>query len=770
MHPLGWKDKLLGIAVVVMGFSGLVAQTLLLRELWIVFSGNELCIGIILANWLILEALGSFVAGGAIERSEDALGVFVGLTALFSLSLFLTVFLARILRSLLGASIGEGIGLVPVLYASFLVLLPVSTLHGALFALSCRLYSLIGGQEASPAGRVYVYETVGTIVGGVVCTYLFIPYLHTFQAVAYLVLANAVACLALLASRWQVGPSQRAVAMIWGALTLLAGYGAFAGLADELHQASIRAQWRGHRIVHYQNSLYGNICVLENEGQYLYFLDGLPTLITPVPDIPFVQEFVHLPLLAHPWPTRILILSGGVGGVINEALKHPSVEAIDYAELDPLLLELVGRFPTPLTEAELNDERVRVHDVDGRLWLRATPARYDLIFVGIMEPTSLQTNRFFTREFFSLAQRRLREGGILVLGAPGSLTYSNGALRELNACIFHTLKSVFPHVRVIPGDGRNLFLASDGREVLIDAEQVGHRLKERGITAGERLPWHLESKLHPGWQGWFSRFLEGSRVQINQDFKPLGLFYSVAHWNALFAPSLGRLFKHLERVNVGVISLPLVLFVLLFLLRRVRRAGFLPAAIPLAIATSGLAGMLLQLVVIVAFQAIYGYVFSWIGLLTASFMAGAACGALLSTAALARVRDGLKLLLGIERAIIGLSIGLPFVLHALSVWVDRGGLSPFVGVLLLAVSFSGGSLTGAQFPLANRLYPRRSVSGVAGLLYASDLLGGWLGGMVGAVVFLPVLGLVATCVVVGLFKLTSFVVLITQPQTLSGGR
>ena len=49
---------------------------------------------------------------------------------------------------------------------------------------------------------------------------------------------------------------------------------------------------------------------------YIYFLDGVPSLMTPIPDIPFVEEFVHLPLLAHPEPEGILILSGGAGGVI----------------------------------------------------------------------------------------------------------------------------------------------------------------------------------------------------------------------------------------------------------------------------------------------------------------------------------------------------------------------------------------------------------------------------------------------------------------------
>jgi spermidine synthase len=83
------------------------------------------------------------------------------------------------------------------------------------------------------------------------------------------------------------------------------------------------------------------------------------------------------------------------------------------------------------------------------------------------------------------------------------------------------------------------------------------------------------------------------------------------------------------------------------------------------------------------------------------------------------------------------------------------------------VSFISGFLIGSQFPLANRLYLRdgRSLTTSAGALYAADLLGGWFGGILGAVVLLPVLGLVGTCITVGLLKLTSFIVIITQPKT-----
>jgi len=752
-----------------MGFSGLVAEILLLRELLIVFSGNELCIGIILANWVILEALGCFFPGRMVDKSKNKLETFTVITILFSLSVLIAVFLTRILKSILGVSVGESIGLGPMFYSSLLILLPVSILHGALFTFSCRIYAIFSGQAAAVAGRVYVYETVGTIIGGIVCTYLIIPHLNAFEAAVWLAMLNFIVGLVLLAPYWKTGRFPKAMLVVLSVLALLAGYLVFGGQADRLHRYSIQAQWKNLNVVHYQNSPYGNICVIENQGQYIFFQDGVPGIITPVPDIVSVEEFVHLPLLAHPAPAKILILSGGAGGVVNEVLKHPSVETIEYAELDPLILSLLRKFPTPLTEAELNEARVQIKHADGRLLLKTTPHKYDLIFIGIEEPANLQANRFFTHEFFSLAEDRLNEGGILVLGAPGSLTFLNEELKNLNSCLFHTLHSVFAHIRVIPGDGRNVFLASDSPEIAtIDKAQIVQRLNARNIAANVIVPWHIENKLHHGWQGWFAQFIAGSSQKINYDFQPLGLFYSLAYWNALFAPAFGRLFGQLARINWGILRLLFIPFLLLYFFLR-SRTRFFPAGIPLAIVTTGFAGMIFDLVVIFAFQASYGYVFSWIGLLVASFMAGAACGAMLITTALERIQNSLQFFVKIELAITGFALGLPFILFAVNAYVGRQSVFFISGILFLVISFICGLLIGSQFPLANKLYLQNSasLSRTAGLLYASDLLGGWLGGMVGAVVLLPVLGLSATCITVGLLKLASFIIVTTQPQSVS---
>jgi spermidine synthase len=765
--------KQFSVAILVKGFSALVAQILLLRELLIVFSGNELSIGIILANWLILGAFGSYLLGRRAERSKYSLEAFTVITILFSVSLPIAIYLARILKGVMGLSIGESIGFLPMLVASLLVLSAVSLLQGALFTYSCRIYARLSSPGASSVGRVYVYETVGTIIGGIACTYLLIPYVNSFQAVTGLALLNFVVCFGLLAASRDKGLFQKTVLAVLSVLILLSGYALFAGQVDKLHHHSIQAQWKNQHVVHYQNSPYGNICVLENEGQYSFFLDGIPNLIIPVPDIPALEEFVHLALLAHPEPANLLILSGGAGGLINEALKHPSIAAIDYAELDPLLLDLIRKFATPLTDSELNDRRVTIQQLDGRLFLNKTRHKYDVIFVGIQEPSSLQANRFFTREFFSLVKQRLNDGGILVLGLPGSLTYVNDELRDLNSSIFHTLRTVFAHIRVIPGDGRNLFLSSDAGEITrIDKLQIMQRLTQRNIAAEVMVPWHIEKKLHPGWQDWFSRFLEGGSQKINADFAPLGVFYSIAHWNAVFAPSLRGIFSQFERINPGSVVLLFATLLLLYLFFRPKNRQFLQGSITLSIFTTGFAGMMFDLMIIFTFQSMYGYVFSWIGILVAAFMAGAAGGALLITSVLGRIKNHLKIFKLIELAIICFCIAFPVVF--LAVPTDPGNPEVFLlfKLLFLSLTFTSGFLTGSQFPLANKLYLEKSpnLSQTAGLLYAADLLGGWLGGIVGAVVLLPVLGLTGTCLTVGLLKLTSFTVISTQRDRHLWGR
>ena len=753
-------------AILVMGFSGIVVQILLLREFLVVFSGNEPAIGIILANWLILEAFGSLFVGKRVEHLKERLEAFVGLQLLFSLCLPLAVYSIRILKGLMGVIPGQGLGMITILYSSFLIFAPLSITHGALFTIGCKLYSLqfLSEGKASSIGKVYVHETLGTILGAVGFTYLLVPFLHSIQIALGVALLNSLLCLLLLGSSLRKSLAGRVLAGGSAVSLVFCAYLILSPEADKIHHLSIGQQWRGQKVVHYQNSIYGNITVTQRGEQYTFFSDGISILTTPVPDITFVEEFVHLPLLSHPLPKKVLVIGGGAGGVIHEILKHP-VERVDYTELDPLLLNTVQRFPTPLTEAELADHRVNIEYLDGRFFIKRTPHRYDLVLVGISNPSTLQINRLFSKEFFSLVKGRLEKKGILVMALPGSLTYLSKELGDLNACILNTLKGVYPYVLVIPGDV-NLFLASTSREVsLINYTLLGQRLNERGLEVSLLTPPHIKYKLASRWVDWFLASLEGATERINQDFSPLGMFYSLAYWNSLFSPSMKWLFRWFEQVNLRILIIPLSIFTLVSLIICFKGPTIsTKLSIPFAIMASGFAGMIFDLALIYTFQTLYGYVFHQIGLLVAAFMVGIAAGSLAMISLLERVRRDFAFFIGLELAIILFSGALPTIFLLFSPYLDRLVVFSLFRVIFLVLCFVSGLLIGAQFPLANKIYLKCSpdLSGTAGLLYGADLAGGWIGGLLGGVLLLPVLGLVQTCTAVVILKIISLLMLLVS--------
>jgi len=52
-----------------------------------------------------------------------------------------------------------------------------------------------------------------------------------------------------------------------------------------------------------------------------------------------------------------------------------------------------------------------------------------------------------------------------------------------------------------------------------------------------------------------------------------------------------------------------------------------------------------------------------------------------------------------------------------------------------------------------------------GILYSADLVGGWVAGVLGGIVFLPILGLFNSCLVIIMFKLSSlFLLLVAKRQ------
>lgn len=759
------KSLSLKLSLLIMGVSGIVAQVVFLRELLVSFLGNELTLGIILANWLILEAIGSFFIGRSVERTKRRLEVYVFLQLFFSFALPLSIYLCRTFKNLLLLTPGEGLGFAPIFYSSFFILLPVSVSHGALFTYGCKLYSEYERKDAFSVGKAYFLETVGSIIGGLFITFLLIQYLHSFEIAFLISSANALISLFLLWPKDSPSPSLRHVLWVFSFISApLFIFLLFSPLSGKIHQSSIQWQWKELNPVHHENSIYGNITVTQRGEQFSFFTDGVVSLTTPVPDIAFIEDFVHFSMLFHRKPEAILVLSGGAGGMINEISKY-AVARVDYVELDPLLLKLIHKFSTPLTRSEFSDPRLKVHYTDGRFFLKKTSRRFDLIFIGLRAPQELQTNRFFSSEFFTMARRKMKTEGILVLTLPGSLTYISPELRALNGCILDTLKTVFKWVRVIPGD-TNLYLASDSEELeRATAQDIIQRLEERKISTNLFTRSYIEYRLHGRWLDWFLKSMEKRKAQLNSDFQPLAVFFSLSYWNALFSPYFSGLFKWLERLSleltIGITSF-LAVFLSILFLSKPRLSRY---SLPYAIFTSGFADMMLDLAIIFTFQTIYGYLYHQIGLLITVFMVGIATGSFLVTRRLDRIQKGHAFFLAMELTFVLFSLLLPFVLSLPAHHLEKTAVYVLLYATFLVMSFLCGSLVGIQFPLATKIYHRarareRRIGHTAGLLYGADLFGGFFGGLFGGGLLLPILGLKESCFMMAIVKMSSFLLVL----------
>ncbi len=255
--------------------------------------------------------------------------------------------------------------------------------------------------------------------------------------------------------------------------------------AYNLDDISCNFQFNRQNVVYHGASPYGMLVVTEDAGQYNFIENGVPLFSTH--NAEQVEETVHYAMAQRPEAKRVLLISGGVSGTAEEILKYP-VEAVDYVELDPLVLEVARRF----LPQRLKNPRIRVINADGRQYVKQTDRRYDVVIIDVPDPSTSQINRLYTREFFHEVHRVLSPGGVICFSLTGYEGYINKDLARLIAVAERTLAEAFKNVLILPG-ARNFFLASDGE--LTPA--VAERLEQAGIATRLVSRSYLNAMLAP---------------------------------------------------------------------------------------------------------------------------------------------------------------------------------------------------------------------------------------------------------------------------------
>lgn len=772
------------LSYILFGYYALIVQVVCIREILVVFQGNELCLGVIFACWLIGVAVGAGTAARIINRIRQKLPLYLLLFILFCVLFPVQIYGIRILRSLLHVASGEFIPPVKLILGALGMITPFSFLDGAIFPVACSLLPTSGTQQI---GRMYIAEAIGNIIGGITFTFFLVTRYNALQiaALSGCIVFLILGLLSLSAYRGKLKFALRGViGIIALMLSVLYGYAFLSPLANNLHDLIIKKRWQSmHQYIDFVESVdskYENLALGVQTEQYALFTNG--QYVTAFPDEYESAMTAHFYMTEHPDPRHVLLIGGGAEGLISEILKH-SVETLDYVELDPKLLALISKYLPPDAIDALNDPRVSVIYADGRYYVKQTNRRYDVVILNIPEPTNAMLNRFYTLEFFREVQRILNPGGVVITEVSSSLHLQENAANYTGS-IYKTFHQVFPYVLVTPGTSNVYFATSEPDIITFDLGILTNRYLERGITSDYFSEYYYETLLLPEQIAFVESTLQQglNTFRLNIDFQPVTYFYSLLLWmqfseitpERLSASITAKILHKLHRISVWWFFVPIICFVII-------RIGYLQSRrmrdttrfnCLWAIGTTGFAGMALELILIFVFQNIYGYIYQKAGLIIAVFMVGLAAGGYISHTKLKHHPSSHKLtsrLLSIEIAIVIFAALLPFCIRFLSA-LNFPILIEYVFMLFVGVA---GILTGAEFPLASAMYVRTALNSpqsrkkkgagkAAGMLDSADHLGACCGSLLVGVLFVPLLGMTVSCYFVSILNLSSVVFLLLQ--------
>jgi len=744
MHPMTMpsaKQTMAPVraALTLIGFSAVVGQIVLMRELMVVFNGNEISLGITLAIWLFWTGAGSSLSSGFATGRDNARRAVAAFECLLAVSLLPTIWALRASKIMFQTVPGELVGPVPMILTALVCLSIFCSLSGGLFVVAARMYEAECAVSARVAtSSAYLLEAAGSGFGGIVASILLLRYLDSFQTATIVALLNLgmAAAIGLRMSRRQLGAIAVAAALL--AIPLLQW------VAPSLDRSAQARLWRGFHLVDSRNSVYGNLTVTETGNIRSIYQNG--AILANAPDADAAEEAVHYALLESPAPQRILLIGGGVNGSIVEALKHPTIERIDYVELDPALIDIARRLFPVQSAPIVSDSRVHVHATDGRYYLRTAKGRFDVIIVDVPDPQTAQLNRFYTAEFFRSARDHLAPGGLLALQLQSSEETVSPDLAEFLRCIRRTLEAVFPHVVAIPGETIHWFAATQGNVLTDNPQTLIARLQERNLKTQYVREYLIPFRMMPDRMAQVEEQLRPlPSTPVNRDFEPIAYYFDIVLWSAQFRDGYSHWFRtaaHISFANViTAVLAPLSIAAILFAFAGTHKQRLGSAAV-CCTASTGFTLMALQILLLLAFQSIYGYVYYQLAILIGLCMAGVAFGSWLS---IRRTFGSDRLLCGSMAATqFLLALSGPMLIFVVSLLEKiSGAAATWVAAQLIfpALAALSGILGGYQFPTATAIYLSDS-SGRSGrgMLYAVDLLGGCAGALFLSSYLIPVFG------------------------------
>src|SRR3546814_1569961 len=101
------------------------------------------------------------------------------------------------------------------------------------------------------------------------------------------------------------------------------------------------------RLELFENGSFGRVLTLDGVVQ-----------TTERDEFIYHEMLAHLPILAHGAAKKVLIIGGGAGGLLEEVLKHRSIEKVTQVEIDAGVVDFARQYLPSICRDAFDDPRL----------------------------------------------------------------------------------------------------------------------------------------------------------------------------------------------------------------------------------------------------------------------------------------------------------------------------------------------------------------------------------------------------------------------------
>lgn len=179
---------------------------------------------------------------------------------------------------------------------------------------------------------------------------------------------------------------------------------------------------------------YGKALVLDGKMQS-----------TETDEFIYHEAIIHPAFIAHPTgPERVMIVGGGEGATLREALRHRTVKRALMVDIDEEVVFACRRHLPSYAAGAFEDPRTELRFEDARKYLEQTSETFDAIVIDLPDPVEEgPAYLLYTTEFYQLVRNRLTEHGVIALQAGSAAVH---LLFNLSSVVA-TMRTAFPVVR-----------------------------------------------------------------------------------------------------------------------------------------------------------------------------------------------------------------------------------------------------------------------------------------------------------------------------------